>query len=69
MKVKIYQPAKTAMQSGVGRTRFWVVEPVGTGHRDVEPLMGWVSIDSTAAQLKGRLKFESLDDNVIILKD
>ena len=54
VKAKIYQPAKTAMQSGRGKSKNWVVEyprsqPVGP-----DALMGWQSSADTTRQVKLR---------------
>lgn len=44
MKVKIYKPTRTAMQSGVARTKKWVLEPIEIKNsRRLDTLMGWVS--------------------------
>ena len=59
MRVKIYQPSKTAMQSGRGNTRMWVLE-FEHGPRRPEPLMGWTSSGDTLNQV--RLRFESQED-------
>jgi hypothetical protein len=56
MKVRIYQPAKTAMQSGRAKDE-WVVEPDLTTPRAPEPLMGWASAGDTMNQLQGKLRF------------
>ena len=52
MKVRIFTPAKTAMQSGRGRTRDVVVEVADLGARAPEPLMGWVSSSDTMNQVR-----------------
>jgi hypothetical protein len=57
MQVRIYRLSKTAMQSGQGLSKRWVVEHEPTGAKRVEPLMGWTSSDDTRQQL--RLFFES----------
>lgn len=57
MQVRIYRLSKTAMQSGQGLNKRWVVEHEPTGAKRVEPLMGWTSSDDTRQQL--RLFFES----------
>ena len=59
MSVRIYQPAKTAMQSGEGRTHEWVLEHEATSPRAIDPLMGWTSSPDTAQQV--RLTFASKD--------
>lgn len=57
MIARIYQPAKTAMQSGQAKTQSWVLEFVPNTARQVDPLMGWTSSDDTQTQVK--LSFES----------
>ncbi len=60
MTARIYKPAKTAMQSGTGRTRRWVLEFEPEARREVEPLMGWTSSSDTRSQI--RLTFETQQD-------
>ena len=57
MPARIYQPAKTAMQSGTAKTRGWVLEFAPATERDIDPLMGWTSSDDTQAQV--RLRFDT----------
>ena len=57
MRVRIYQPAKSATQSGRGRARGWLLEPELATARLPEPLMGWLSAGDTYGELKGRLRF------------
>ncbi len=57
MTVRIYRPAKTAMQSGKGRTRAWVLEHEPAAAREIDPLMGWTSSRDTNQQVK--LHFET----------
>lgn len=57
MRARIYQPAKTAMQSGTAKTHQWVLEFAPASTREVDPLMGWTSSDDTQAQV--RLRFDS----------
>ena len=57
MPARIYQPAKTAMQSGTAKTRGWVLEFAPATERDIDPLMGWISSDDTQAQV--RLRFDT----------
>jgi ETC complex I subunit conserved region len=57
MRARIYQPAKTAMQSGTAKTQGWVLEHVAASAREVDPLMGWTSSTDTQAQIK--LRFDS----------
>ena len=60
MQVRIFQPPKTAMQSGRANTRRWVLEFEPESPRQVEPLMGWTSSSDTKGQL--RLWFDSKDE-------
>lgn len=60
MKVRIFKPSKTAMQSGHGKTDKWVLEYETSSPRVPESLMGWVSSDDTLNQV--RLKFSTLKD-------
>lgn len=57
MRARIYQPAKTAMQSGTAKTQVWVLEYEPASAREVDPLMGWTSSGDTEAQVK--LRFDS----------
>lgn len=57
MVARIYQPAKTAMQSGRGNSRQWILEFEPAGGRTLDPLMGWTGSADTRAQI--RLRFES----------
>lgn len=50
--VRIYKPAKNAMQSGQAKTKQWVLEPELTSPRLPEPLMGWQSSKDTNNQVK-----------------
>jgi ETC complex I subunit-like protein len=57
---RIYRPAKTAMQSGSGQTRKWVLEYEPASRRDPDPLMGWSSARDTLNEV--RLHFDTLDE-------
>lgn len=52
MKALIYQPAKTAMQSGRARTRHWRLELSAERARSIDPLMGWTGIAGTSSQVQ-----------------
>jgi len=62
MLARIYRPAKTAMQSGTGRSRDWLLEFEASEKREIEPLMGWTSSGDTRTQL--RLSFETKEEAV-----
>ena len=57
MRARIYQPARTATQSGMARTRGWVLEFAAESPREVDPLMGWTASSDTQAQV--RLTFDT----------
>ena len=61
MDVRIFRPAKTAMQQGRAGTDRWILE-YEPGAREVEPLMGWTSSRDTRRQL--RLRFDSKEDAI-----
>jgi len=58
--VRIFQPPKTAMQSGRAMTDKWVLEFEPTAPREVEPLMGWISGRDTKRQV--RLHFDTREE-------
>ena len=62
MVARIYKPSRNAMQSGVGKTRFWVFEYEPEHARMVEPLMGYTSSADMRSQI--RLKFETKEEAV-----
>jgi len=55
-KAKIYIPSKTAMQSGRGKTKKWVLT-FETKNTKTNPLMGWESGEDTLSEVV--LKFSS----------
>ena len=59
MKVRIFKPAKTAMQSGVGKAREWLLESE-PAPKFVDPLMGWTGSRDTMQQVQ--LCFQTLDE-------
>ncbi len=58
MFARIYQPAKTAMQSGKAKTHFWLLEFEQELARKIDPLMGWTSAEDMLAS-EVRLRFDS----------
>ena len=59
MQVRIFKPAKTAMQSGQANTHEWVLE-AEPSRKEIDPLMGWTSSRNTMQQVK--LFFPTLDE-------
>jgi hypothetical protein len=62
MTARIYKPSKTAMQSGQGNTKDWVLEFEPEVPRTVEPLMGWTSSADTRQQV--RLRFDDKQEAI-----
>ena len=58
-RVRIYRPAKAATQSGIAKTRRWVLEYEPATPREPDPLMGWASAGDTLNEV--RLSFATLD--------
>lgn len=61
-RVRIYQPAKTAMQSGRAKTRHWLLEFEPGAAQRPDALMGWSGRGDTRRQV--RLRFESREEAV-----
>jgi hypothetical protein len=66
MRVRIYRPAKNAMQSGRAKTKRWILEYRAETARIPEPLMGWVSAGDTTNQV--RIPFDTRDEAVAFAK-
>ena len=60
-KAKIFIPTKTAMQSGRGKLKDWILE-FETRDPKTNALMGWESSDDTLEEVK--LKFSSKEKAV-----
>jgi hypothetical protein len=62
MTARIYKPAKTAMQSGLAKTKAWVLDFEPEAPRTVEPLMGWTSSGDMRQQV--RLTFPTKEEAI-----
>ena len=62
MAARIYRPSKTAMQSGVAKTKLWVLDYEPEEPRVVESLMGWTSSGDMKSQV--RLRFATNEEAV-----
>lgn len=62
IKAKIYQPSKSAMQSGRGKMTGWVLEYEASSAREPEALMGWTGSGDTLNQVK--MKFQAKEDAI-----
>jgi len=61
----IYQPAKTAMQSGHALDK-WVLKFERAQKRETDPLMGWTSSGDTRAQVT--LRFDTKEEAIAYAK-
>lgn len=62
MLARIFQPSKTAMQSGKARTQDWVLEFEPETARRIDPLMGWTSSSDMKQQV--HLTFETKEEAI-----
>ena len=62
MRARIYQPPKTAMQSGTVGTHDWVLAFESADRRRADPLMGWIGSADTQQQVV--LRFPTRDEAV-----
>jgi len=62
MVARIYKPARNAMQSGVAKTKLWVLEFEPEGALSIDPLMGYTSSTDMRSQIK--LTFETREEAV-----
>ena len=60
-RAKIYKPTKTAMQSGKGNIKKWLLEfdTLATG---IDPLMGWETSRDTMSEIQ--LEFSNKDQAI-----
>ncbi len=59
---RIFRPSRGATQSGLGKTKAWVLEYERASARSIEPLMGWTSSSDMNAQV--RLSFETKEEAI-----
>ena len=62
MPARIFKPARSAMQSGKGKSRDWRLEYEADAARTADPLMGWTSFGDTRQQLK--LAFDTKEEAI-----
>ena len=67
MFARIYRPSKTAMQSGHGKSKKWVLEFEPAQAKRPDPLMGWASTGDTRRQVQ--LTFETRDEAVAYARE
>ena len=52
MTIKIYKPAKSAMQAGLGKSKKWLAEYISDADNVKDSLMGWNSSLDTKSQIR-----------------
>ena len=62
MAARIYKPARSAMQSGAGKTKLWLLEYDPEKPREIEPVMGWTSSSDMRSQI--HLRFDTAEEAV-----
>lgn len=62
MLAKIYQPAKSAMQSGKAQSKEWRLDFLPSAAARPDDLMGWTSSTDTNGQV--RLTFDSKEEAI-----
>ena len=62
MIARIFQPTKTAMQSGQANTRFWIIEYEPEEAKQIDSLTGWTGSGDMRGQIK--LKFKSKEEAI-----
>ena len=62
MTARIYRPSKSATQSGMARTRRWMMVYAPASPRSIEPLMGWTSSADMNSQV--RLSFATKEEAI-----
>jgi hypothetical protein len=62
MTARIYRPSRSATQSGLARTQFWVLEFAPEEPQQIDPLMGWTGSGDMKRQI--RLTFASQDEAI-----
>ncbi len=67
MRARIYRPARTAMTSGMAKTKQWVLDYEKDSARQIDPLMGWTSSSDTQTQV--RLTFDSKEAAVAYARE
>ncbi|MCJ2125576.1 ETC complex I subunit [Methylobacterium sp. J-077] len=63
---RIFRPARDATQSGLARTKQWILEFDQTGPREIDPLMGWNGSADMMQQV--RLEFDTEEEAVAYAK-
>ena len=63
---RIFRPSRDATQSGLARTKQWILEFDQTSPREIDPLMGWNGSSDMMQQV--RLEFDTEEEAVAYAK-
>jgi hypothetical protein len=66
MLARIFEPAKSAMQSGKALTKKWLLEFEPETALEIDPLMGWTSSSDMRQQVQ--LQFDTCEEAVAYCK-
>ena len=66
MVARIYKPSKSAMQSGMGQSKKWILELEHDMSKSIEPLMGWTGSSDTKSQVQ--LNFQTKEEAILYAK-
>jgi hypothetical protein len=66
MRARIFEPAKSAMQSGKALTKKWLLEFEPETALEIDPLMGWTSSSDMRQQVQ--LQFDTCEEAVAYCK-
>jgi hypothetical protein len=62
MIARIYRPSRTTTQSGLARSKLWVLEFEPAAPRQIDPLMGWTSSSDMTSEV--RLNFATKEEAI-----
>ena len=62
MSARIYRPSRTTTQSGIARSKLWVLDFEPGAPRHIDPLMGWTSSGDMTSQV--RLNFATKEEAI-----
>ena len=63
MQARIYQPSKSAMTSGQGNAKSWVLEYAPAERQTIDPLMGWTGSGDMNRQIRLRFATREAAEN------
>ena len=67
MVARIFKSQKSAMQSGMGQAKEWILELEYDKSKSIDPLMGWTGSSDTSSQIQ--IKFPTRDAAILYAKN